>query len=540
MASPPSAQPLRGRFAALLKAHMAAGTRPSGARGTGSWSIDAFAQAIGIGTRTVQNYRAGETIPKDISLILDAFFGNDRCHTEAREDFLAAFNQTRLATQDATTYQTLPAEFRSVQAVVNATENPRLRYLLGFAYIFTRIDQLQSGSWGTSVARWMSEVGKSVENFELNDQIGIEGGIETTALCVQALAQCWGDLPLDAEIWATRCREYLRTRQADNGSIGYRRHGFRDPTPVIESTYRHTAQAALILAELGSRGPQISHALRYITECLCPSRGWVVSDVLVKSAQVERYPGMLIASTATVLNKLAQFPRDWPIARDIDISRKTEDCLMSALALVDKEHYPLFRPYGRFDNMELYSFISILGLISKLNVSLIGDRVNDGLSTIFDLTLQRGEVPFSRGLPFGDFALTASLLSLLCSPSILGVLNSSILARAIEISRLQIEWLTEHFDRFTPDSGIFRYLQSGGISRIIATPLWTHVNLDYRQMMDLEKVVFDLQLSYFNREDPTRRQLILNRFISSSQVSTENLTRLLDHTISYRVLGSQT
>jgi hypothetical protein len=83
------------RFASLLRRHMRAGTRPAGARGIGAWSTGALARAIGVDTRTVQNYLIGRTLPMDISRILDTFFADDSRYAESRTAFLAAFEQAR-------------------------------------------------------------------------------------------------------------------------------------------------------------------------------------------------------------------------------------------------------------------------------------------------------------------------------------------------------------------------------------------------------------------------------------------------------------
>ncbi|MSP02082.1 MAG: tetratricopeptide repeat protein [Acetobacteraceae bacterium] len=93
--SPPSDDSPRGRFAALLRHHMEVGTRPAGKRGSGPWSVNAVADAINVGERTVQNYRSGSTLPPDVSNMLDAFFGDDPRHTAARAAFLVAFNEAR-------------------------------------------------------------------------------------------------------------------------------------------------------------------------------------------------------------------------------------------------------------------------------------------------------------------------------------------------------------------------------------------------------------------------------------------------------------
>ena len=95
LASPSAGSP-KSRFAALLKKHMEAGTRPAAKPGTGRWTVKAFAGAISVASdRTVQNYTSGTTLPADITHILTAFFADDPRHTEARTAFIAAFDAAR-------------------------------------------------------------------------------------------------------------------------------------------------------------------------------------------------------------------------------------------------------------------------------------------------------------------------------------------------------------------------------------------------------------------------------------------------------------
>lgn len=78
-------------FAALLRHHMAVGTRPSGKRGSGAWSTDALVAAIGVTRRTIDNYRNGSTLPPDATPLADLFFGDDPRHAVKRHAFLVAF-----------------------------------------------------------------------------------------------------------------------------------------------------------------------------------------------------------------------------------------------------------------------------------------------------------------------------------------------------------------------------------------------------------------------------------------------------------------
>ena len=93
--SPPEKGTPKARFAALLREHMRLGTRPAGKRGTGAWSVQDFALAIGIGARTVQNSSSGATLPPTLDGILKALFADDPRHATARATLLGAFNAAR-------------------------------------------------------------------------------------------------------------------------------------------------------------------------------------------------------------------------------------------------------------------------------------------------------------------------------------------------------------------------------------------------------------------------------------------------------------
>ncbi|MCA3364778.1 MAG: ATP-binding protein, partial [Roseomonas sp.] len=98
-ASTPRPRPAEGSpraiFAALLKWHIDAGTRPAGKNGVGSLNIDAFARDVDVSKRMMEYYRDGRRLPRDLAKILQVLFGDDPRHATARATLLGAFNAAR-------------------------------------------------------------------------------------------------------------------------------------------------------------------------------------------------------------------------------------------------------------------------------------------------------------------------------------------------------------------------------------------------------------------------------------------------------------
>ncbi|NUP23360.1 MAG: toll/interleukin-1 receptor domain-containing protein [Streptomyces sp.] len=362
----------------------------------------------------------------------------------------------------------------------------RLTAMLEFGYLFTRLDQLGSGAWGRSVAGWMTEVGKERASFELHSAIGVEGGIETTTICCQGLARVWTgvDGPVAATPWATRSREYFRARQSSrDGSIGYLRNAFRDATPLIESTCRHTAQAALALAELRRCNTVLVDALQYALERLVGSDGWNAVTLASNAVREDRYPGMVLAATLSASRSCernavdepgAGWPRPLPPGADLE--------MLGALARIDPEHYPFFRPYGSLDRMRWYSFLAVVDLVCDRELAFLGDRVRDGVSTLLEAVDDDGGLGFWAGAGSADFALVALMLSVLYAEPVLKVLDSHTRSSALEIRARSLRWLVANVDRYLDEPGLFGYVVSGNMSRLLVFPAcrrapWTSVRL---------------------------------------------------------------
>jgi tetratricopeptide (TPR) repeat protein/transcriptional regulator with XRE-family HTH domain len=85
-------------FSSLLRYHMDAGTCPAGRRGE-RWTAEDLAEKVQVTPRTIYNYLNGRTIPKDvvgnIRRMVEAFFGDNLRHAEARAHFLAVFDRAR-------------------------------------------------------------------------------------------------------------------------------------------------------------------------------------------------------------------------------------------------------------------------------------------------------------------------------------------------------------------------------------------------------------------------------------------------------------
>ncbi|KUN16972.1 hypothetical protein AQJ23_43195 [Streptomyces antibioticus] len=406
----------------------------------------------------------------------------------------------------------------------------RLTAMLEFGYLFTRLDQLGSGSWGRSVASWMTEVGKERADFELHSAIGVEGGIETTALCCQGLAHVWSsvDGPVAATPWATRSREYFRVRQSSrDGSIGYLRNAFRDATPLIESTCRHTAQAGFALAELRRCNTVLVDALRFALERLVGSGGWNAVTLASNAVREDRYPGMVLAATLSASRSCernagvepgAGWPRPLPPGADLE--------MLGALARIDPEHYPFFRPYGSLDRMRWYSFLAVVDLVCDRELAFLGDRVRDGVSTLLEAVDDDGALGFWSGAGSADFGLVALMLSVLHAEPVLEVLDSDTRSNALKVRARSLRWLVSHVDRYDDEPGLFDYVVSGNMSRLLVLPgcrraPWTSVRL--REL----DVVADRVREAFSAGDREMAGRILAAELGRHGVKTAALIALL-------------
>jgi Leucine-rich repeat (LRR) protein len=102
MARNPAADSARARFAALLAAHLANGTRPATAAGE-PWTDAEFAGEVRstrddvptVSPRSVSNWRKGTALPVEIEPILRALFGPSDRHAAAREELRLAFLAAR-------------------------------------------------------------------------------------------------------------------------------------------------------------------------------------------------------------------------------------------------------------------------------------------------------------------------------------------------------------------------------------------------------------------------------------------------------------
>ncbi|MFN8993640.1 MAG: hypothetical protein ACK5X3_08295, partial [Pseudomonadota bacterium] len=98
-ASTPRRRPAEGSpraiFAALLKWHIDAGTRPAGKNGVGSLNIDSFARDVGVSKRMMEYYRDGRRLPRDLAKFLEVLFADDPRHATARATLRGAFDAAR-------------------------------------------------------------------------------------------------------------------------------------------------------------------------------------------------------------------------------------------------------------------------------------------------------------------------------------------------------------------------------------------------------------------------------------------------------------
>jgi hypothetical protein len=406
----------------------------------------------------------------------------------------------------------------------------RLSTTQEFAYLFTRLDQLGSGAWGASVASWMREVGKERADFELHDAIGVEGGIETTAICCQGLAQAWAGGRISDSPWATRCREYFRARQStEDGSIGYLRNAFRDATPLIESTCRHTAQAALALAELGRNSTGLIDALRYTTQRITGSGVWDAKEIARNASREDRYPGMVLAATLRAARVCERNARQAPTAGWPTVLPPGADAeMLAALARIDPEHYPFFKPYGLLNTMRRYSFLAIVDMVADQELVFLGDRVRDGIAQILDAVDDRGGLAFWPEATSPDFGIMAFLVAVLHAEPVLDVLDTRTRRRATEIRSQSLGWLLDKVDRYSDEPELFSYLVSGNMSRLLVLPTCRQAPLTPERLETLDNVVDELRRSSTRSEDAAVRQQILHRVFAGSTVDTRAFVALLD------------
>jgi hypothetical protein len=133
----------------------------------------------------------------------------------------------------------------------------------------------------------------------------------------------------------------------------------------------------------------------------------------------------------------------------------------SAIATVDNQYYPFFKPYGSFSSMKLYSFITTINLISTLDLSSMADRINDGIDALLDIAYERGGLPFKEGLTYADYGLTASFVSLLSADNVVDVLNDNTKKRSLSYKNASLDWLLNNFDRYSENKEIFSYTNAG-------------------------------------------------------------------------------
>ncbi|MGB8901623.1 MAG: ATP-binding protein [Methylocella sp.] len=79
-------------FGRLLAWHLERGTRPGGKTDHPGrqWGVKAFAEAVGVGDRTIRYWLKNEHLPPEIETVERLLFGNDACYADWRLDLRRA------------------------------------------------------------------------------------------------------------------------------------------------------------------------------------------------------------------------------------------------------------------------------------------------------------------------------------------------------------------------------------------------------------------------------------------------------------------
>jgi hypothetical protein len=372
----------------------------------------------------------------------------------------------------------------------------RFQALLDFSYLFICLDQLESGAWGASVAFWMREVGKNTPGFRLQKEMATEGGIETTAFCAQALASFWPGQNISNRSWASKCRSYFRQRQKADGSFGYERLTVRDFQREIASTCRHTSQAILALMSLSDQSVDLlNSAFRFLFDALFSESSDDPSIVAKSAGKEEKYPAMMISALVLSLQLVDQQGPWIANMKEFQQFGKNRRVLLESLAFLDKDYNPFFTPYGRFEEMLWYSFLSVLNLLSSQDLHCIKNRVNDGIGRLLDESEAYGGLRFWEKAETADYGLTALFLKVLSTSAVSKMLDPSTFNRAEAARDRLFHWLLDNFDKYNTSPGIFLYTCSGTLGQVVWQPKCRHIDCSSIRLGELETIARRIKAS---------------------------------------------
>lgn len=263
-----------------------------------------------------------------------------------------------------------------------------------FAYSWLILDQLPGGSWGRSVAPWMKGVWKDLTNMSVNPLMEEEGGFETTILNMNLLCTILGTNDFH-KFYLNSSLEYLKSRQGFDGHFGptsMSRQGLELATHA-----RHTALALWLIGkhfftftvsyqDSYFKGLRALFLKDDISELLAneneqnPVLLYVVCCDIIKFLESDKFRKVKIKKENRIL--IDSIILKWNL--------KGEDYLRLVLSPsyirngVQVHVNPYTSPYGGFQYLEMYSFLTACNFISEDTDSLVKDRFRDGLENLLD------------------------------------------------------------------------------------------------------------------------------------------------------------
>jgi hypothetical protein len=241
----------------------------------------------------------------------------------------------------------------------------------------------------------------------------------------------------------------------------------------------------------------LQSAFVFLSNGLFPRHVDDPSSVANAALEREKYPAMLVSALVYSLQLIEQKgPRlandfvSMKVTQDIGRSRRI---LVESLAFLDRDRYPLFTPYGQFEEMSWYSFLSVLNLLSEQNLQCIKNRLNDGIGSLLDESDKYHGLPFCQNGEAVDFGLTALFLNVLSSSSVNDILAPGLTVRA-ETTRHQLfQWLLCKFDSYRTSPATFSYTSSGTLVQSVWQPKCPHIDCGPERLAELDKIVQNIK-----------------------------------------------
>lgn len=239
----------------------------------------------------------------------------------------------------------------------------------------------------------------------------------------------------------------------------------------------------------------LNSAFRFLFDALFSESSDDPSVVAKNAGKEEKYPAMMISALVLSLQLVDQ-QGPW-IANMKEFQRfaKNRSVLLESLAFLDKECNPFFTPYGRFEEMLWYSFLSVLNLLSGQNLNCIKNRVNDGISQLLNESETYGGLRFWKKAETADFGLTALFLKVLSNSAVSNMLDPSVFNRAEAARNSLFHWLLDNFDKYDASPGIFLFTSSGTLGQSVWQPKCRHIDCSSVRLGKLETIAQRIKAS---------------------------------------------